>query len=131
MLNKLIIAFLAISLVAVPAATSAALKMTTDASVDGLSMGAMHADYPTDAATGALNSTAEVFVMTTAENEKCHQVEESGCCKDECGCCLSQFFPMSANIICAISFSQPKDFFESVGLLDSDLDRLIRPPRYI
>ena len=139
MLNKLITAFLAISLVAAPAVTSAALKITATAAIDSSSMAAMHADFPGNAAAGSFDITAvegvnrapEGFVTTTAGNEKCHQVEDSGCCKDECGCCLAQLFPMSSNVIGTISFSQPKNILESVGLLDADLDRLIRPPRYI
>ncbi len=123
MLNKLIISFLAISLIVVPAATSAALKIKADATVDGLPMGAMHADL--------LISTAEGSLKSAAENEKCHQIEETECCEEECGCCLAQFFPVSANIISVISFSQPGNLFQPAGLPDPQADRLIRPPRYI
>ena len=115
--------FLAISLIVVPAATSAALKIKADLSVDVLPMGAMHADSSTSAAEGSSTSAAE--------NEKCHQIKETECCKDECGCCLAQFFPVSANIIGAVSLSQPSNLFQPIGLPDPDADRLIRPPRYI
>ena len=101
--NKLIIFFLAISLVVIPSTMAAALKIEADTPVSML-----------------------------CEPEKCHQTEESKCCTyecNECECSLTGFFPVSVAPFCA-TYSQQMNSFQPAGLRDPDADRLVRPPRY-
>ena len=124
MLNKLIISFLAISLVAVPAATSVALKIKADSLVGGQPMNAMRADIPNTDSDGFLPKTAKGSSSPAVEVEECHKMDEIDCCKNECGCCVAHFFPMSANPLFAISIFLPTNVFQPIGLPDPQVDRL-------
>jgi hypothetical protein len=114
LLNNLIISFLAISLFASPVASGAAAKVKAGSPWGELNVSVVHAD----------------FVAGIAYQEECHHVADSKCCKDECGCCVTQFFPISAGIANTLSFSLPMNLFRPVGQPDPLADRLIRPPRY-
>ena len=70
-------------------------------------------------------------VTTDVEEEQCHEVDATECCKNECSCCMVHFSPVPDHVVNSVSFSQSGDILRPESLPDPLTDRMIRPPRYI
>jgi hypothetical protein len=106
-------------LITLPAIGSATMAVVLDNQPSEQSMSSMHGDQ--------INGGT----MTPDEAEKCHQMEKSDCCEDECGCCVAHVFPVSPLAITVMSFSRSQNHFLNPAFTNVDAKRLIRPPRYI